>query len=230
MMRVQNIDVSQTRRRWLINVVLILAVFAFVGFSFFPVFSAAFKQNSPAPIKTGSSGQEAVTNLQNQLQERAKNYQIVLQREPDNQNVLNEYVTIQLTLGQIYVQEKRYEDAIAVYDQASQVNKKDFRPLLAKGIVLQLQGKTKEAKSQYAAATKLVPPDYKDEIKAQIQQLEARMTAPTSSSPNTPANGKETEPSSAVKEATPSNDPSSAPSPASPGNSLPAPESSAPKN
>ncbi|HEY9852209.1 MAG TPA: tetratricopeptide repeat protein [Leptolyngbyaceae cyanobacterium] len=200
-------NVSQKRGRWLINAVLIMAVFAFVGFSFIPVLSEVFNQNPSSANRPGASPEAAATNLEEQLQARAKSYEIVLQREPENATVLNEYVTIQLTLGQVYAQQQKFPEAIAVYDRASEVNKKDFRPVLAKGIVLQLQGKTDEAKALYASATELAPPELKEEIKAQVQQFETKAAAPTSSSTESPANKTEAKPATTTPESSDTSQP-----------------------
>lgn len=187
-------SVSQNRGRWLISGLLIVAVFAFVGFSFVPIVSEAFKQDQPSASRTETPGKPSVNNIIEELKSRASGYEIVLQREPNNPTVLNEYVTIQLQLGQIYAQQQRLDDAIAVFDRTSKLSQKDYRPLLAKGIVLQLQGKNEEAKAQYDAAVKMAPAEEKEQLKAEIQQLETKMVAPANS-PTTPkSNNSEANP------------------------------------
>ncbi|MFW6263993.1 MAG: tetratricopeptide repeat protein [Cyanobacteriota bacterium] len=73
--------------------------------------------------------------------------------------------SIQLLLGQVYANEQRYPEAIAVYDQAIDNDKQDFRPVLAKAIVLKQQGKMTEAQPLFTTAISLAPPRYKDQIK-----------------------------------------------------------------
>ena len=73
--------------------------------------------------------------------------------------------SIKLVLGQVYVQQNRYTEAIAVYDQTIESNKEDFRPVLAKAFVFQRQGKNEEAKPLFATAMSLAPAKYKDQIK-----------------------------------------------------------------
>lgn len=73
--------------------------------------------------------------------------------------------SIQLMLGQVYVDQKRFTEAIAVYDQASSINKTDFRPILAKAIVLRDQGQGAAAKPFFTTAITLAPAKYKDQIK-----------------------------------------------------------------
>ncbi|EGK87652.1 tetratricopeptide repeat protein [Microcoleus vaginatus] len=72
--------------------------------------------------------------------------------------------SVQLILGQVYAVQKRYEEAIAIYDESAKANPKDFRPTLGKAIVLKEQGKTDEAKTLFDRATELAPPNYKDQI------------------------------------------------------------------
>lgn len=72
--------------------------------------------------------------------------------------------SVQLLLGRVYADQKRYAEAIAIYDQAIQRDAQDFRPVLGKAIVLQDQGKTAEAQPLFESAAALAPAQYKDEI------------------------------------------------------------------
>ncbi|MEG3845571.1 tetratricopeptide repeat protein [Microcoleus sp. herbarium19] len=83
--------------------------------------------------------------------------------------------SVQLILGQVYAVGKRYDEAIAIYDEAAKNNPKDFRPILAHAIVLKEQGKTDEAKTLFDKATELAPPNYKD----QINQLASGTPSPS---------------------------------------------------
>jgi tetratricopeptide (TPR) repeat protein len=83
--------------------------------------------------------------------------------------------SVQLILGQVYAVQKRYEEAIAIYDESAKANPKDFRPTLGKAIVLKEQGKTEEAKTLFDRATELAPPNYKD----QINQLASGTPSPS---------------------------------------------------
>lgn len=73
--------------------------------------------------------------------------------------------SIQLMLGQIYVDQERTTEAIVIYDQAAEVNRGDFRPVLAKAIVLKEQGKDLQAKPLFTTAITLAPAKYRDQIK-----------------------------------------------------------------
>lgn len=74
-------------------------------------------------------------------------------------------VSVQVILGQVYAQQQRYAEAIAVYDEAMKVDQKDFRPILGKALVLKRQGKTEEASQLFKVAADLSPAQYRDQIK-----------------------------------------------------------------
>ncbi|PPS44161.1 tetratricopeptide repeat protein [Chroococcidiopsis sp. TS-821] len=82
---------SQPRRRWFISIVLVLAIIAFIGFSMLPLFSTAFRASQPA-------GEAPVTNQAQQLTAAARGYEVVLQREPENQTALRGLVKARLEL------------------------------------------------------------------------------------------------------------------------------------
>lgn len=74
-------------------------------------------------------------------------------------------VSVRMLLGDVYVKLERYEDAIAAFDKALEGNPKDFRPVLAKALVLKTQGKTTQAEALFATAAGLAPDRFKDEIR-----------------------------------------------------------------
>lgn len=84
--------------------------------------------------------------------------------------------SVQLLLGRVYADQKRFDEALAVYDEAAKANKEDFRPILAKAIVLKAQNKPDDAKPLFAKAAELAPARYKDQIN---QLTAAPATAPT---------------------------------------------------
>jgi tetratricopeptide (TPR) repeat protein len=92
-------------------------------------------------------------------------------------------VPIQLLLGQVYAAEERFEDAIAVYNQAIETDPEDFRPVLAKALVLQKQGKIEESQPLLTTAVSLAPARYKDQIEAMATPTEATSEAPTATTP-----------------------------------------------
>lgn len=84
-------------------------------------------------------------------------------------------ISIKLLLGRVYASDQRYPEAIAVYDQAIEEDRNDFRPVLAKAIVLKTQGKTDEAQLLFSEAASLAPAQYQE----QINQLAADDNPPT---------------------------------------------------
>jgi tetratricopeptide (TPR) repeat protein len=289
--------VTEKRRRWIINVVLILAVVAFVGFSLFPLLGDAFKADRSGGEPTPSSAQATPSAKQEELKAQVKGYEAVLQREPDNQTALRGLVearlqlqdikgvvepleklaklnpdqsrygvllaqakqyagdregaaeayrtlltaqpgdmialqglvgllieqkrpeaavgllqdtlksadeanqvkpgsvdvpSVQLLLGQVYAEQKRYDEAIAIYDEAIKSSGKDFRPVLAKALVFKQQGKDEAAKPLFNSAISLAPAEYKDQInqlasgKPPTPPTAAPTTAPNQAPINTP--------------------------------------------
>lgn len=73
-------------------------------------------------------------------------------------------VSVHLILGQVYAEQKRLDEAIAAYDAAIKANDQDFRPVLAKAIVLKEKAQTQEAETLFAKAVTLAPAQFKDQI------------------------------------------------------------------
>lgn len=115
-------------------------------------------------------GPEAAIGL---LQESLKKISQVPQPDVDK------IASVQLLLGEVYAKERRYPEALAIYDQAIAGSPKDFRPLLAKGIVLQQQDKPAEAKALFNKAFVLAPPEYKDRVKKKANAVQATITPST---------------------------------------------------
>jgi Flp pilus assembly protein TadD len=281
--RVQEKDkaVSQPRNRWIVQVVLVLAVLAFVGVSVIPIIGA-FNNTPPSNQNPASTrGTLPSSDQKSKLEDEVRGYELVLQREPENQTALkgllqarlqllnqkeksevkpadiqvviepleklaklnpekSEYsvllaqakqqigdregaaqayrsilstkpgdlkalqgmvallisqqrpeaaigllqetlskaaqvntiqpgsvdtVAVQVLLGSIHASQKRYAQASSVYDQAIKRDPKDFRPVVAKAMLLKQQGKDADAKPLFDSAAALAPAQYKDEIK-----------------------------------------------------------------
>lgn len=77
--------------------------------------------------------------------------------------------SLKLLLGEVYTEAQKYTEAIALYEEIAQADTSDFRPLMAKALVLQKQEKTEEAKSLLESAYKLAPAEFKDRIKSEIR-------------------------------------------------------------
>ncbi|HEY9810645.1 MAG TPA: tetratricopeptide repeat protein [Halomicronema sp.] len=94
---------------------------------------------------------------------------------------------VQLILGQVYAQQKRYDQAITVYDELSKTKPDDFRPVLGKAIVLKTQGKVEEGKALFNRASALAPAQYKDQIQNMATDSKPEVSPPaTPTSPTSP--------------------------------------------
>jgi tetratricopeptide (TPR) repeat protein len=295
--------VSQPRNRWIVQVVLALAVVAFIGVSIMPIIGAFNNTPTPTPSPTSSSSSVPSSNEKSRLEDEVRGYELVLQREPENPTALkgllqarlnllrqksngeikpadiqaviepleklaklnpeqSEYavllaqakqqigdkegaaqayrsilstkpgdlkalqgmvtlqinekrpeaaigllqdtlsnatqaniiqpgsvdtVAVQVLLGSVYASQKNYTQSISVYDQAIKKDAKDFRPVLAKAMVLKEQGKADEAKPLFDSASALAPAQYKDEInKVAASPIPTPAASPTPSPQSTP--------------------------------------------
>lgn len=73
-------------------------------------------------------------------------------------------VSVKLLLAEVYVEDKKIEQALKLYDEAIAQAGQDFRPVLAKALVLRDQGRADEAKPLFAQAQAMAPAQYKDQI------------------------------------------------------------------
>ncbi|MEA5600617.1 tetratricopeptide repeat protein [Nostoc sp. UHCC 0252] len=272
---------SQPRNRWIVQIVLVLAVLAFVGVSVIPIIGAFNNTPSSTQNPASTRGTLPSSDLKSKLEDEVRGYELVLQREPENQTALkgllqarlqllsqkeksevkpadiqvviepleklaklnpekSEYsvllaqakqqigdregaaqayrsilstkpgdlkalqgmvallisqqrpeaaigllqetlskaaqantiqpgsvdtVAVQVLLGSVHASQKRYAQASSVYDQAIKKDPKDFRPVVAKAMLLKQQGKDADAKPLFDSAAALAPAQYKDEIK-----------------------------------------------------------------
>ncbi|MEH1823511.1 MAG: tetratricopeptide repeat protein [Nostoc sp.] len=287
---------SQTRNRWIVQVILALAILAFVGVSVIPIIGA-FNNTPPSSQNTASTkGSLSSADQKSKLEDEARGYEQVLQREPENQTALkgllqarlqllsqkeksevkpadiqvviepleklaklnpeqSEYsvllaqakqqigdregaaqayrsilstkpgdlkalqgmvallmsqqrpeaaigllqetlsnaaqantiqpgsvdtVAVQVLLGSVHASQKRYTQASSVYDQAIKKDPKDFRPVVAKAMLLKQQGKDAEAKPLFDSAAALAPAQYRDEIKKAATLPSIPKSAPSS--------------------------------------------------
>ncbi len=67
-------------------------------------------------------------------------------------------------LGNVYSEQKRYKEAVITYEKIAVDNPKDFRPFVGKAQIKRLEGKEAEAKTLFAEAAKLAPPEFKDKV------------------------------------------------------------------
>lgn len=109
-------------------------------------------------------------------------------------------LSVKLLLGQVFVEQKNYDEALKLYDEtiaeaaAVSPTQPDFRPTLAKALVLKEQGDDAGAQALFDQALAFAPTQYKDNIR----QLIAENTAPESDAeatetPETEAEGTDAE-------------------------------------
>ena len=79
--------------------------------------------------------------------------------------------SVELLLGELYSNQERYAEAIALYDELATANQDDFRPILAKALVLKKQGDLIAAKPILEKAYIAAPEQYKDQIGDEMEQL-----------------------------------------------------------
>ncbi|NJM72439.1 MAG: tetratricopeptide repeat protein [Scytonema sp. RU_4_4] len=281
---------SQPRKHWIVNVVLVLALLAFVGVSIMPLISAFNQTQSSTQKSTNTRSGSPSSDQKSKLEDEARGYAQVLQREPENQAALRglletrlqllslgvgdvksviepleklaqlnpeqtryavllaqakqqigdkegaatayrsvlekkpgnlealqgmvallltqkrpeaaiglledtlntaskanktqpgsvDTVAVQVLLGNVHASQKNYAQALSIYDQAISNDKQDFRPVLAKAMLLKEQGKALEAKALFTQAAALAPVQYKDEINKRSSESPTSAATPTS--------------------------------------------------
>ncbi|MEO0645529.1 MAG: tetratricopeptide repeat protein [Cyanobacteria bacterium J06650_10] len=116
-------------------------------------------------------------------------------------------LSVKLLLGQVFVAQQNYDEAITLYDEtiaeaeAASPNQPDFRPTLAKALVLREKGDEAAAEPLFDAALALAPTQYKDGVRQLISEgtTPADDTAETEAT-DTEATEDSTEETPAVEE------------------------------
>jgi tetratricopeptide (TPR) repeat protein len=118
-------------------------------------------------------------------------------------------LAIQVLLGKVLAADKRYDEAIGIFDGAAKENGQNFQPIFYKAQVLQQQGKTDEAKPLFEKAANMAPVQFKDQILKAANPVppEASPTAappsaplvPGASKPDAPKPGDASKPAEAPK-------------------------------
>lgn len=78
---------------------------------------------------------------------------------------------VELLLGELYTNQKRYGEAIALYDQLAEADLADFRPVLAKALVLEQKGDFNAAQPLLQKAYIAAPQQYKDQIGQEMERI-----------------------------------------------------------
>ncbi|MGB3138253.1 MAG: tetratricopeptide repeat protein [Nodosilinea sp.] len=80
--------------------------------------------------------------------------------------------SVKLLLAQVHVEADSPDRAIALYDEAIEADPADFRPVLAKALVLKEQGDTETAQTLFTQASALAPAQFKDQIELMATQAQ----------------------------------------------------------
>lgn len=78
---------------------------------------------------------------------------------------------VELLLGELYSNQERYGEAIALYDELAQADQDDFRPILAKALVLEKKGDLSAAQPVLEKAYVAAPEKYKDQIGNEMERI-----------------------------------------------------------
>ncbi|MEO1670275.1 MAG: tetratricopeptide repeat protein [Cyanobacteria bacterium J06631_2] len=90
---------------------------------------------------------------------------------------------VELLLGELYSNQERYGEAISLYDELAQLDQTDFRPILAKALVLEKKGDLSAAQPILQKAYVAAPEEYKDQIGSEMERVVKGIKAAESSSP-----------------------------------------------
>ena len=93
------------------------------------------------------------------------------QKDDSETNESIDLTSVELLLGELYVNQERYNEAIALYDEIAQAEEDDFRPIFAKALVLEKQDDIESAKPLLENAYTLAPAEYKDQIGKEMKRL-----------------------------------------------------------
>jgi tetratricopeptide (TPR) repeat protein len=95
---------------------------------------------------------------------------IQLADQTDSSKAINREA-VELLLGELYTNQERYGEAIALYDQLAQIDQTDFRPILAKALVLEKKGDLSAAQPILQKAYVAAPAKYKDQIGSVMERI-----------------------------------------------------------
>jgi len=90
--------VSELRNRWIVRVVLGFAVVAFVGVSIIPILTAMNKPQSSPQNQANGDHKISLSEQKSKLEDQVRGYELVLQKDPENQIALKGLLQARLQL------------------------------------------------------------------------------------------------------------------------------------
>jgi tetratricopeptide (TPR) repeat protein len=94
----QNNIVSESRNRWIVRVVLAFAVVAFVGVSIIPILTAINKPQSSPQNQPTADPKISLSEQKSKLEDQVRGYELVLQKDTENQTALKGLLQARLSL------------------------------------------------------------------------------------------------------------------------------------
>ncbi|MBO9998547.1 MAG: tetratricopeptide repeat protein [Cyanobacteria bacterium SID2] len=92
---------SKKRSGWISRIFLSLGLLAFLSFSIVPLLSSVLEARQTTQASTPSPTEAPTANEEENLQAQARGYELVLQREPDNQTALKGLIDVRSQLNDL---------------------------------------------------------------------------------------------------------------------------------
>jgi tetratricopeptide (TPR) repeat protein len=112
--------VSKKRGNWLARIAVLIGLVGLLGFSVTPMVSAVLEARQSSPPDARASAEAAAQENKEELEDRARGYELVLQREPDNETALLGLLQIKLQLNDI-------KGTVEPLEKLAQLNPQDTR-------------------------------------------------------------------------------------------------------
>ncbi|AKG23877.1 tetratricopeptide repeat protein [Calothrix sp. 336/3] len=151
---------TQPRNRWIVNIVLAIAVLAFVGVSMVPII-AAFRdtQNSNQNPDNSQGTTNNTASQKVKLQEEIRGLELVLQREPENQATLKSLLERRLQL--LSLGEGSVRNVIEPLEKLSKLNPEQTNYAILLAQAKQQIGDKEGAAQAYRSVLTVKPGDIK---------------------------------------------------------------------
>ncbi|MCJ8279321.1 MAG: Tfp pilus assembly protein PilF, partial [Rivularia sp. ALOHA_DT_140] len=146
---------SQGSNRWFVKIVLILAVVALLGSSMFPII-AAFNDSQQSSNTANTTSNSAV-DQKTKLQDTARGYESVLQREPENSTALQGLLEARLQL--LRLGEGDVKGVITPLEKLSKLNPEETKYAVLLAQAKQQAGDKEGAAQAYRSVLETKPGD-----------------------------------------------------------------------